>query len=281
MVTARQIQKWKNKYDEVFKVPILDTEFYFRPLSREEYREIVTQELPIGEFQEAVCGIGVLWPAGFDFAHGKAGFADTLFDIILDVSGLHVGQAQVILNECRGDMFIFDNLVDCLIHEAFPEYKIEDIKHWTVRKTMWHASRAEYVLQALRGVQLVPIDQQAQRMLETQQKFEQQQQQAAQLSPPKQPKMSPQERAMNSPLARPEEPPVPIQRPQQQPGQPPERVELSEEEAMRMLQQAMSSHPQGGRQIDVRREHNPAGPAEMFPELNWFRAEEELKGEYD
>ncbi|QHW35658.1 hypothetical protein GZH47_32690 (plasmid) [Paenibacillus rhizovicinus] len=273
MATSRQIQKWKNKYDDVYKVPVLEFEFYFRPLGREEYRQVIIQDLPIGDFQEAICAAAMLEPADFDFGHGRAGFAETLCDLILDASGLHMGQAQQILNEFREEMMVFDNQVDCLIKEAFPEYKIEDIGNWTVPKTMWHAARAEYVLQVLRGIPIIPIDQQAQAIL-AQQKGQQPPQQP---QPQKQPMMSPQERAMNSPLARPEEPPAP-RRPVER-GNGPQRSQLSEEETMRMLTQSMASHPQGGQQIDPARENNPAG--DMFPELSWFTSEEQLKGEFD
>jgi len=267
MVPHHQIQQWKAQYEEVYMVTIQDQVFYYRLINREEYEDIVAQELPYGKMQEAVCEVAVLHPVDFDFETGGAGYAEALCDLILEASGFLGGQIKELLEEYRKDMQLFDNQVDCIIHEVFPEYRIEEIRRWSAKKTMWYLARAEYVLENLRGVKLVAV--------EANEQTNQMDQQPPQPAPAPKQMMSPQERAESSPLATYQQPDAKPQMDKKAATQAPPADEAA---MLAMLQQAMMNHPsaQGNRQIAP-----PTTSLDSMPELSWFRAEEELKGEFD
>jgi hypothetical protein len=234
MYTQEDLQLWKSMYEDVYSVPIMNQEFVFRTLGREEYKNILDKDLPIAEEQELVCQTAVLYPEGFDFKHSPAGYAATLSNLILEYSYLLPGQAKKILDQYREEMMIFDYQADCIIHEAFPEFKIEEIPQWPMKKMMYYLSRAEWVLMNLRGVPLVPVDQQLAEALEGQDQTQQ-----------------------NTP---------------QQHTQVTQNGQLSKEEVERMLSQAT------GQRISLNHETKVG---ELMPELSWFKAEEQLKGDFD
>ena len=50
-------------------------------------------------------------------------------------------------------MFDIDNQIICVIHEAFPQYDIEEIEDWDVDKMTKYLTRAEWKLTNLRGLE--------------------------------------------------------------------------------------------------------------------------------
>jgi hypothetical protein len=226
------IQQWKQMYEAVYSITILNQDFIFRVIGREEYKAILEQDLSIGQFQEEICRVAVLYPQDFDYREGLAGIAETLSNAILEMSGLHQGQAKALLDQYRDEMMIFDYQVDCIIHEAFPQYSIEEIQNWSVKKMMYYLSRAEWILKNLRGVPLLSMEDILQ-----QQETEN----------PVQPQPPSVEQKQNG--------------------------SLSKEEVEALLSQ------KEGRPISLDNESKLG--QDLFPELSWFKAEEELKGEYD
>lgn len=147
------IDKLKAEFETVYQIVIGKQTFIFRPLGRIEYAEIVVQDLELGLFQEEICTKATLYPINYDFSIGLGGTAETLSDQILDASGLHEGQIFDILMDYRLEMDNFDFQIDSIIHEVYPEYPIEEIERWPIRKTLYYYSRAEWVLRNVRGVQ--------------------------------------------------------------------------------------------------------------------------------
>ncbi|HHY08870.1 MAG TPA: hypothetical protein GX530_10255 [Corynebacteriales bacterium] len=92
-VSREQIDEWKAKYGKVYAVEINDIMFYFYPISRPQYREIMNN-LSGGpsEREEQLCQMLVLHPAAFDYSSpaAPAGIATVLSEIILDKSGFAV-----------------------------------------------------------------------------------------------------------------------------------------------------------------------------------------------
>jgi hypothetical protein len=158
MIDINQILEWKKTYIDIFQLEILEQHFVFRAIGREEYKGIILMDLELGEFQEAICYAAVIHPKNLDYTQGIAGIAEIISEGVLDVSGLHVGQSRELLDEYRTEMFNFDYQVDVLIHEAFKEFTLEEIASWSVKKTMYYLSRAEWILTNLKGVQLQMID---------------------------------------------------------------------------------------------------------------------------
>jgi hypothetical protein len=242
MISIDDILQWKQAYGELYQMQIQEQHFIFRPLGREEYRQIILMDLDLGEFQETICFQAVIYPEDYDYSKGIAGIAEVLCDAILDASGLHIGQAKELLDAYRQEMLNYDYQVDCLIHEAFPEFTLEEISSWPVRKTMYYLSRAEWILRNLKGVMLQTIDEVIQQDYQTQQ--------------------------MPTP---PMQQPMPEHRPQPMPQPPaPEGGIQSEEAVLAMLAQSGAKVVQPSASLD-----------EVMPELSWFEYIDELKGEFD
>lgn len=267
-----KILEWKDEYEEVYQVNLVDKEkenvhtFIFHTLGREEYKELAGDEVDPVEFQEIICHHAVLYPDDYDFSNGLAGIAEVLSDIIIETSGLHIGQAKQILDYFREQMLIYDYQADCIIHEAFPEYTIEEIQSWSNKKTMYYLSRAEWILKNLKGVPLVPLDQQVMNDMQDMQyqgfDYNFVNNQPPNVMPPIEPVES-----FEPIYEQPTPQPIMPQKPQ-----PPGAVQ-SEEELLAMLGQ---KEAQAGRSIS-----NPTSTNELFPELAWFQHEEDLKGDFD
>lgn len=235
------ILEWKQQFGEVYMIEVLDQQFFFRPLGREEYKEIIMLDLDLGEFQEAICYQTIIYPE-YEFSTGIAGVAEIISDGILDISGLHLGQAKELLDQFRDEMNNYDYQVDCLIHEAFPEHSLEDISTWSIRKTMFYLSRSEWVLRNLKGIPIAPIEETIQQSFES---AEQHQEQPLTKQPVKPKKEQPQKSV-------------------------PEGAIQSEEELLAMLAES------GAKISKPLTKHE-----EVYPELSWFKHHEELTGEFD
>lgn len=249
MALQHQIEKWKQQYRDVYQIEISDREqeftytFIYRNIGRKEYNQLLLQYENQAELQEAVCKTCVLHPE-YDFSKGIAGIAETLSNTIIHTSHLLEGEAQALLQQYREEMHYMDYQVDCIIHEAFPHIPLEEISNWTMDKTMYYLSRAEWILVNLRGVPLQYVEdpavaqQQDTEKEQYQYNFTNQQQQSQSESEEK-----PQKEGM-----------------------------LSEQELMAMIAEKEAEH---GRTI------NPNTNLDILPELNWFKAEEEVTGDFD
>ena len=260
-INIEDILQWKQMYGDLFQMQIHEQHFIFRALGREEYKQIIMMDLDLGEFQEALCFNAIIYPQEYDYSRGIAGIAEVLSDSILDAAGLHEGQAKELLDGFREEMFNYDYQVDALIHEAFPEFALEEISTWSVRRTMFYLSRAEWILRNLKGVNLMSADEEAeyQQMLEEQAAMQQQQQEQA--------KKPPGQRQIRRELVEgPQE-----EEPKPQPQQPvPEGGIQTEEELLAMLSGS------GAKVAKPATDMN-----DVKPELNWFQYMDELKGDFD
>ncbi|PVC75072.1 hypothetical protein C2I27_04085 [Priestia megaterium] len=274
MIDINHILEWKQTFGDIYQMEILGQHFIFRALGREEYKNIIMHDLSLGEFQEAICFSSIIYPDDYDYTKGIAGVAEVLSDGILDVSGLLLGQAKELLDEYRQELSNYDYQVDCLIHEAFPEYRLEEIALWPVRKTMYYLSRSEWILQNLKGIPLQLIDETMQQELQEEIQRNQQPSQR-----PQQPMEMPPEFA------------------EQLPPQPPQQLATNEQVATDFFGGAEKKPdpkpvPEGGIQSEEEVLAMLAGTGmsvakpstnmnDIKPELNWFGYMDELKGEFD
>lgn len=246
MIEENSILEFKQSYEEVYQIQIKDQEsntFIFRPIGREEYKQIVVLDLDLGDYQEMICSQCVLYPENYDFSKGRAGIGEVVAHAILDVSGLLKQQAPEMLEQFRTEMMQMDYQADCMIHEAFPEYSLEEISSWTLKKTMYYLSRAEWILQNLRGCQLTYLSE------------EEYQNQTNQVNQTQQIPNETQDKTYQNNSFE-----------QQQSN----TVAQSEEEVLALLAGAGAKVTQPSTTMD-----------EVKPELNWFSYMDELKGEFD
>jgi hypothetical protein len=233
-----KIMEWKEKYESVFQVNLVDQEkefcytFVFRPILREEYKELEYEDE--GEYQEIICRTAVLYPEDYDFGDGIAGIAEVVSNYILNVSLLHQGQAKQALEVFREQLNIYDYQADCIIAEAFPKYSLEEIQGWPLEKAMYYLSRAEWILINLRGVPL----QEAQEL-----------------------QQSPQQQQYDYQF---EKAPEPVA-----------NTKSMSQEELEVMQMLAQNEAAQGRQLKVNTDQ------EAFPELAWFKHEDDLRGDFD
>lgn len=272
MIDIDQVLEWKQSYEAIYQTTILDQRFIYRTIGREEYKQIILMDLGLGEFQEAICHTAILYPQEFDFSKGIAGIAEIISDNILDVSGLQLNQAGELLSDFREEMYNFDYQADVIIHEAFQEFSLEQIATWSIRKTMYYLSRAEWILTNLKGVPLQYLeDATMQQYLEEQEAQQQPQQQpqgyvpqsemppefAEQFAKMPQPEMAAGEQMASDFMGTAPKKPAP------------ETGIQSEEEILAMLSGT-------GKPVA-----KPSTDMSNRPELRWFEYMDELKGEFD
>lgn len=139
----------------VYTVKIDDFIFIYKPLCRKLYKKLAMAEnISSLEKEELVCKECVLWPLDFDFDDCDAGLPTKLAECILKNSYVDsLEDRQKIIYLYRQEMYDVDNQVTCMIHEAFPEFTIEEIEDWDMQKTAEYCSRAEWILANLRGAQ--------------------------------------------------------------------------------------------------------------------------------
>lgn len=135
--------------------------FIYRSLGRKEYRTIVSSEaISDCDKEEVICETCTLYPENYDFSNcDEAGLPTALAKRILEQSLLTDAMSLTNLiyhyrNEMNTD---YNRQVSCVIHEAFPEFKLDGddgIENWDVMKTAEYMARAEFILHSLRGVPL-------------------------------------------------------------------------------------------------------------------------------
>lgn len=152
-------ERLTDQYDQVFMHEFEDYGvFMFKPLGRKDFREIRdTDIIEDYEKEEIICEQCVLYPENFDYENcDEAGLPTQLAQIILDKSLLKDSkQMTKAIHFFRDKIYeSLDEQITCIIHEAFPEYKIDEIANWDVMKTAEYMTKAEYILHNLRGVPL-------------------------------------------------------------------------------------------------------------------------------
>jgi hypothetical protein len=160
----KRLEELKEKYWVIYEEEIDGINFVFRGLSRGEYNKVLRAYDDDPSKEEYICELCVIEPEDFDFTNCEAGIPTVLARRILEESGFSTvptGKLQSVLNSYREEMDIFQNQVSCIIHEAFPNLDLEEIETWPMEKTLWYYSRAEYVLNVLRGMQFSGGDQAA------------------------------------------------------------------------------------------------------------------------
>lgn len=150
------IDKWKKIHDRVASTTIDSQVFIYRSITRYEFRRIMAMELDDTEKEDLICELGLLYPIDYDLNGCKAGYITGLAKKIMELSYLQDPDTTTnLLASFREEMLDIDNQIDCIIKEAFPEFDLEDLPHWTIRQAYYYLSRAEWILGNLRGVQTI------------------------------------------------------------------------------------------------------------------------------
>lgn len=151
--------KFCQEYRNVYMFHSDDQFFIFRALGRGEYKEILKNPILTDlDREEVICDTCVLYPEHYDWKVCEAGLPTVMSTEILKKSYLTDLDERANLHAFyRSEMYDLDNQITCIIHEAFPQYEIEDIDKWDVEKTTKYLSRAEWILQNLRKAKVSDI----------------------------------------------------------------------------------------------------------------------------
>lgn len=158
-ITKEEIRELRKDYEKeklymtTIKIGYDQQDFVFKTASRHMIFEFVhamnADEEP--ELEEVICETCVLYPEDYDFQNGPAGISKMISTQIVHLSGMLSGQGDQLLAEYRYEMGLLAYQIDCVIHEAFPEYSLEEISTWDMEKAMYYFSRAEWILENIRG----------------------------------------------------------------------------------------------------------------------------------
>lgn len=152
--TTELFLKFREQFEHVYFYQIDGQEYFYRPLTRAEYREISDHNADMSDFdrEDLLVSTCLLWPEKLDFDRSPAGLIPQLAKLIIECSYLTKEERRNVLNYYHSEMATLDNQITCVIHEAFPTYSLEDIEDWDIEKTMKYLSRAIWTLHNLRGI---------------------------------------------------------------------------------------------------------------------------------
>lgn len=153
--------EYADKYNKVFIDSFGDAGvFIYRTIGRKDYKEILENEkLNSCDKEEIICEICTLYPQNYDFSKCQLGGLPTLLaNRITELSLLNDVTKQINAIHYYRDKLAndLDDQINCVIHEAFPEFSIEEIANWDADKSANYMAKAEYILHNLRGVPLSP-----------------------------------------------------------------------------------------------------------------------------
>lgn len=149
------LQQWKDTYRQLYQYQIENQVFFYRPINRKEWDQLMESDLTDMQKEEVICSCCVLWPMEYDWDSCDAGVPTLLAKLIVKNSYLDsIEHRQQLTTYYRKEMFNLQNQITCIIHEAFPDLSLETIENWDMEMTAKYLSRAEWVLVNLRGAQI-------------------------------------------------------------------------------------------------------------------------------
>jgi hypothetical protein len=154
-MTPTELLELRSQWGRIYAIEILGTEFVWRPITRKEYKDICALDISDVELEELVCELCVLRPRNYDFSDGYSGIATVLAAVIIDTSCLDNDSIRTLMSIYRDGIDNFDAQMDLVIFEGFRgKYSLEEIRSWTVEKSIAMFVQAEWILRTLRGVPL-------------------------------------------------------------------------------------------------------------------------------
>ena len=148
------VEKLSKEYDSIVCAEIMDEVFIYRPITRSEYRNIMTADIEDYEKQDLICSTCVLYPEEYDWDDCLGGIPNELCTEILDKSCVSLEDTGILLEMYREEMTELENQMVCIIAKAFPAYKLEEIEKLDNIKFTKLFTRAEWILENLDGLEV-------------------------------------------------------------------------------------------------------------------------------
>lgn len=134
-------------------------DFIVKALGRRDFKDIMTNT-SLNHYlkEEAICEICCLYPSNFNFEECEAGIASGLFKEIISFSFLSNSQEEErskLMSYFRNEMLELHNQINCMISEAFPSLRFDEIENFDMLTAIRYLSRAEWILQNMRGFEMM------------------------------------------------------------------------------------------------------------------------------
>lgn len=151
----QKIEELKEQYDTVYWTRVNGTIYVYKPLGRRDHTEICAMDISEEAKKDEVINRTLLYPDDIDIGEMASGEFNKLFETVAENSFISdLKQRAAVTLFFRQEMYDVQNQITCIIREAFPNYEIEDIENWGIEKTAKYLSRAEWILQNLRGIDM-------------------------------------------------------------------------------------------------------------------------------
>lgn len=152
-----QLMEWKKEYFDVYQAELYDIVFTYRALSFSEFEQIKDTIPENEEREEAVCRLSILDPQIEDWS-------EEIYGVVPQLLARQILQSSCLTSDTANDVKLYraqqktrvnntiEEQVACLIKEAFPEFSLEEILNWSIKKMCWYEARARWIMENLKGV---------------------------------------------------------------------------------------------------------------------------------
>lgn len=146
-------------YPDLRLYNVCDETFLCELIGRNSYFKVLKMDLTGYQQEELICAFCTVYPIDYDFHNCEAaGLPTELSRHILDDSALGTDDAFLKLIDAERERLNSEagnnEKINCIIHEVFPEYTIDEIGDWPATKAATYYNYAEYILVRLRAVPL-------------------------------------------------------------------------------------------------------------------------------
>lgn len=140
------INKLTKQYDSLFFVELDEQLFIYRTINRKEYKDILRADIDDLEKQDQICKTCILYPENFNIDDCDGGIPQQLYKEIIEKSCILIEDMILLIEMNREEMDLLDNQMSCVIAEAFPSYKLEEIESMDMIQFIKLFTRAEWIL---------------------------------------------------------------------------------------------------------------------------------------
>lgn len=152
-----QLRIWHEQYGNIFTIEINEVSFFFRSLTKKEMD--IAKEIYKDEYErtEYICKTCVIEPLIDDYSLDIfAGIPEILCGKILEESGYtNLNKIQSMISRWERKLEDVENQLPLVIKEAFSDLPLEEIESWPMEKTTEYYVKAKWILENLRGMELV------------------------------------------------------------------------------------------------------------------------------
>lgn len=158
-----QLREWYEIHGHIYMTEMNEVTFFFRALKKSEMeiaRKVYKDDY---ERTEYICKACVIEPIIDDYSlEIYAGIPEMLCRTILDESGFTDAQkVKVMIAKWENYVADIENQLPLVIKEAFQDIPLSEIESWSMEKITEYYVKAKWLLENLRGLELVNSQPQA------------------------------------------------------------------------------------------------------------------------